>query len=81
MKLLNSFFLLKLVGEPDLYLGGDVVTAEISGEVMNDFLAHTYIKNVTDNIEKSFGTTLNNYRSPLEGVYYPFLNIHMALDI
>ena len=48
---LNTLFLLKVVGDPELYLGGDVVTVEINGEVTHTLLAGTCIKNVSEKIE------------------------------
>ena len=57
---LNTLFPLKLVGDPELYLCGDVVTAEINGEVTHAFPDRTCINNLSGNIEKLFGTTLKN---------------------
>ena len=65
---LNTILPLKIVGETYLYLS-DVVTEEINGEVTHDFSACTYIKTLSDNIEKIFDITLNNYLSKLEGDY------------
>ena len=48
-------------------MGRDVGISEINGEVMHAFLDCTYIKNMSDKIEKIFGITLKNYVSPLEG--------------
>ena len=46
-------------------------TAEINGEVMNEFLDHTCIKKLSDNTENIFETKIKNYVSQLEGVYNP----------
>ena len=42
-------------------MGGCTGTAEINGEVMHVFLYRTYIKTVSENIEKIFDTTPKNY--------------------
>ena len=43
----------------------DVGTAEINGEVTYTLLARIYVKNVIENTEKIFETTLNKYGSTL----------------
>ena len=51
-----------------------MLTEEINGEVTHAFSYRTYIKNVSENIEKLFETTLKNYGSPLEGFYHTELD-------
>ena len=48
-----------------------MVTVEMNGEVTHAFSSHTWIKNLNENVENLFDTTLNNDRSPLEGGYHP----------
>ena len=43
---LNTRFSIKVVGDQELYLDGDAVTAKINGELTYAFLARTYIKNL-----------------------------------
>ena len=68
---LNTISPLKVFVDPYFYLCGDLVTTEINGEVTHTFSARTYIKNVNENIDNLFDTTLNNYGSPLKGGYIP----------
>ena len=68
---LNTLLPLKGVGEPEFYLGGDVGTVDFNGEVMHEFLARTYIKHVSEKINRSFKTKLKSYGLPLERRYYP----------
>ena len=51
MSVLNTLFPLKVVGESEFYLGGDMVTLEINGEISHTLSARTYIKNVSKKIE------------------------------
>ena len=51
-------------------------TTEINGEVTHDFLDRTYIKNVIENIERTFDTTLENYGSSLERGYHLEVEIY-----
>ena len=52
--------------EPELYLGGGFLVANIYGKATHSFAAHTCTKNLSDKIEKLVGIALNNYGSPLE---------------
>ena len=67
---LNTLLPLKRVGYPEFYLVGDMVTQEINGETTHAFLSLTYIKNMNEQIENIFDTTIKNYVSPLEGGYH-----------
>ena len=51
-------------------------TAEINSEVTYNFLACTYIKNMSENTEKIFETTLKKYVSPIEGGYHKKLDTY-----
>ena len=51
-------------------MGGDVVTAEINGEVTYAFFDRTYIKHVSENIQNMFETRIKSYGSPLYGGYH-----------
>ena len=57
MRGLDTLIPMKGVGYPESYPCGDVGTAEINGGVRHVFLDFTYIKNMSDNIEKIFETT------------------------
>ena len=72
---------LKGVGEPEYYLGGDVLRKkDKNGERKTTLLAKTYIKNICDKVEKLFNISLRNYHSPLEGGYHPELDTTELLD-
>ena len=66
---------LKGVGEPEYYLGGDILRSKANdGTRKTTISAKTYIKNICDKIEKLLHITLRNYHSPLEGGYHPELD-------
>ena len=46
-----------------------MVTTKKNGEVTHEFLTRTYIKNISENIEKLLDNIIKYYGSPLEGVY------------
>ena len=74
---LKKEYTLKGVGIPEYYLGGDV---EINAKYGMQLSAKTYIKNVTERIEKMFETRLRHYGSPLEDNYHPELDESDLLD-
>ena len=47
LRVFNALLPLKGVEDPEFYLGGDLIIAEINGEVMHSFLISTYIKNMS----------------------------------
>ena len=68
---LEALYILKGVGEPEFYLGGNVSKAEINGKIRTVLSAKTYIKNCSEKIEKLFSTTLRQYGSPMDPLYHP----------
>ena len=54
LRVLNTLFPLKGVLEIEFYLGDDVGTSELNGEVTHAFVDRTYIKHASKNIDKSF---------------------------
>ena len=71
----------KGVGEPKYYLGGDVTRTKDAEEKRKTTLStKTYMKNICDNVERTFNTTLKNYHSSLEGGYHPELDISEMID-
>jgi len=65
----------KGVGVPEYYLGGDIkkiINKDLPSQTV--ISAKTYIKNISDKIERVFEFTLRNYHSPLEGGYHPELD-------
>ena len=71
VKGLEALYILKGVGEPEFYLGGDVSKAKINGKVRTVLSAKTYIKNCSKKIEILFSTTLRQYGSPMDPLYHP----------
>ena len=63
---LEAIYILKGVGEPEFYLGGNVSKAKINGKIRTVLSAKTYIKNCSEKIEKLFSTKLRLYGSPMD---------------
>ena len=59
--IMNTMFPLKVVGDSELYLCGDVVTTEIDGKTTHVFSEYTYIKKTSEKIDNIFETTFNKY--------------------
>ena len=71
----------KGVGEPEYYLGADVIRKKVPGcSYITTMSAKTYINNVCEKIERMFECKLRNYHSPLEGGYHPELDDSALLD-
>lgn len=68
-------YILKGVGEPEYYLGGDVRRIKnADGSKTTILSAKTYIKNVCDKIENLLEVRLRSYDAPLEAGYHPELD-------
>jgi hypothetical protein len=71
---LKKDYVLKGIGQPEYYLGGDVL--ELDGtwrkEGINTALsAKTYVKNVVSKFEKIFECEFKEAKSPMEASYHP----------
>jgi hypothetical protein len=71
---LKKDYILKGIGQPEYYLGGDVM--ELDGtwrkEGINTALsAQTYVKNVVTKFEGIFGGEFKEHKSPMEQSYHP----------
>jgi hypothetical protein len=67
-------YILKGIGRPEYYLGGDVV--ELNGtwkkhKVKHALSAKTYAANVVEKFETLLGTTFRSYNSPMDKEYHP----------
>ena len=65
---------MKGVGYPQFYLSGDVVEFPPSWKSKNNSfgsLAHTYIKNCVDNLERMCNTTFKQANVPMNPLYHP----------
>ncbi len=62
---------LKGIRVPEYYLGGDM---ELDKDGKMSWLAKTYIKNVTEGIEKLLETCLRSWDSPIVEEYHPELD-------
>ena len=66
---------LKGEGEPEYYLGGDIIRHKTNdGKRKTVLSSKTYINNICEKVERIFEITLRNYHSPLEGGYHPELD-------
>jgi hypothetical protein len=74
IKALEKTYILKSVGIPDYYLGGNV---EFLGETWKNqrlglaLSAKTYIQNVTPKFESLFGKEIKPIKTPMSEGYYP----------
>jgi hypothetical protein len=67
-------YILKGVGRPEYYLGGDVVELDRTWHKLNvkqALSAKTYASNVVDKYEKLLEMTFRNYNSPMDEKYHP----------
>ena len=74
MEELKKTYILKGVGIPEYYLGGDVETLDEHWTIANvnmAFSAKTYIKNVIPKFESMFGETFKTVRTPMAEDYHP----------
>ena len=74
---LKKDYILKRVGEPVFYLGGDVQQLDESWQLDGIFVAlsaHTYIENAVGKIEHMLEHSLHHYKSPMDSTY------HLELD-
>jgi hypothetical protein len=78
---LRKCYPLKGVGVPEYYLGGDMFQQrDDSGNTFLATSAKTYIKNVTDKIEKLLDVTLKGYETPMDPKYHPEIDESELLD-
>ncbi len=71
---LKRDYILKGIGTPEYYLGGDVIDLDrtwVSEGVNTALSARTYAKNVVDKYEKLFNESLREFKSPMEANYHP----------
>ena len=71
---LKKDYVLKGIGAPEYYLGGDVIDLDGTwrAEGINTGLsARTYVKNVVEKFEKVFNADLREFKSPMEASYHP----------
>ena len=83
-KIIDEFereYLLKNVGEPEYYLGGNFEKRK-TYDVRELWCinARTYIKNIIEKIEKLFGICLKKYNTPMEAQDHPELDESPFLD-
>ena len=71
---IRSDYMLKGVGEPEYYLGGNVDPLDDTWQTENVSLAlsaRTYVKNVVERFERLFGSELRLYKTPMSDEYHP----------
>jgi hypothetical protein len=77
IKELEEDYLLKGVGEPQYYLGGDVIVLDDQWKkhgVTYALGSHTYLGNVIPKLEKLVNKTIGTYSSPMLTDYHPELD-------
>jgi hypothetical protein len=78
MKQLEETYILKGVGSPQYYLGGDIVQMKPEWNKENiytAFSAHTYIKNSLERLSKMVGLKeFPQYKTPMAADYHPELD-------
>ena len=80
LKIINEIkkdYILKGIGAPEYYLGGDVETLDEAWNkegIATALSARTYIANVSEKMEKMLGVTLKNYTTPMAFEYHPELD-------
>ena len=80
---LKKDYILKGIGDPEYYLGGDVEQLDntwTKDGINTALSARTYIENVTDKFENMFGTEFRQYKSPMAEGYHPELEESPLLD-
>jgi hypothetical protein len=76
-------YMLKGVGEPEYYLGGNVDPLDNTWKddnVSTALSARTYIKNVVERFEGTFGSELRLQKSPMSDQYHPETDETPLLD-
>ena len=71
---LKNDYIMKGVGEPEYYLGGNVETLHESWhqkEIYTALSAQTYVENVTKKIEKMIGSEIRTFKTPMAENYHP----------
>jgi len=77
IKIMEYEYQLKGVGVPEYYLGGDM---EFSKDGKMSWSAKTYIKNISERIEKLFEICLKSWDSPMVADYRPELDTSPLLE-
>ena len=80
---IRSDYMLKGIGEPEYYLGGNVDPLDNTWNTENVSLAlsaWTYIKNVVERFERLFGSDLRLYKTPMSDEYHPETDDTPLLD-
>jgi hypothetical protein len=80
---LKRDYILKGVGRPEYYLGGDVVELDATWHkygVTQALSAKTYATNVVEKYETLFNMELRKYNSPMEKEYHPETDESELLD-
>jgi len=80
---LRRDYVLKGVGIPEYYLGGDLVELDNSWKstgIKTALSAKTYIRNVVEKYEKLFNETFKSQKSPMNHLYHPELDETPFLD-
>ena len=75
-------YVLKGVGRPEYYLGGDVLELDNAWKstVALALSAKTYAKNVVDKFERVFGSELHEFKTPMASDYHPEMDETPLLD-
>ena len=71
---LKALYILKGVGKPEYYLGGDVEEIRVEGSIRMVLSSKTYIRNICEKIEKLFELVLHKYNAPMDEKYHPELD-------
>ena len=80
---LKKDYMLKGVGEPEYYLGGNVDLLDNTWRDDNVSLAlsaRTYVKNVMERFETIFGSELKLQKAPMSDAYHPETDDTPLLD-
>ena len=80
---LKKDYMLKGVGEPEYYLGGNVDPLDNTwrdDNVSLALLARTYVKNVVERFETIFGSELKLQKTPMSDAYHPETDDTPLLD-
>ena len=70
---LKKDYILKGVGEPVFYFGGDVQQLDELWQLDSIFVAlsaHTYIENAVKKLENMLEHSLHHYKSPMDSTYH-----------
>jgi hypothetical protein len=71
---LKRDYVLKGIGKPEYYLGGDVVELDpawTAEGIYTALSARTYIKNVVEKFEALFNQEFRSHKSPMDSEYHP----------